>query len=97
MPRGAAIVNAARGGHLVEEDLIPALDSGRLSGATLDVFRQEPLPEDHAFWDHPRIVLTPHAAASTIPETAALAVAENIARLEAGQVPRNVVDWERGY
>ena len=97
MPRGAAIINAARGGHLVEEDLIPALDSGQLSGATLDVFRQEPLPEDHAFWDHPRIILTPHAAASTIPETAAVAVAENIARFEAGQPLRNVVDWEQGY
>ena len=97
LPRGAAIVNVARGGHLVEDDLIPALDSGHLSGATLDVFHTEPLPPEHAFWTHPKIVLTPHAAAATLPETAALAVAENIARCEAGEPLRGAVDWERGY
>ena len=97
LPRGAAIVNVARGGHLVEDDLIPALDSGHLSGATLDVFHTEPLPPEHAFWTHPKIVLTPHAAAATLPETAALAVAENIARCEAGEPLRGAVDWDRGY
>ena len=97
LPRGAAIVNVARGGHLVEDDLIPALDSGRLSGATLDVFHTEPLPPEHAFWTHPKIALTPHAAAATLPETAALAVAENIARCEAGEPLRGAVDWDRGY
>src|SRR6185312_4244642 len=65
LPRGAGIVNAGRGGHLVEEDLIPALDSGQLSGAVLDVFREEPLPPDHRFWRHPRIIVTPHIAAET--------------------------------
>ena len=59
LPKGAHLINAARGGHLVEDDLIPALDSGRLAHATLDVFRTEPLPGDHPFWDHPRITVTP--------------------------------------
>ena len=97
MPRGAALVNVARGGHLVEDALIAALDSGHLSGATLDVFHSEPLPREHPFWAHPKIVLTPHAAAATLPETAALAVAENIARCEAGEPLRGAVDWDRGY
>lgn len=97
MPRGATIINVARGGHLVEADLIPALDSGQLAGATLDVFRSEPLPSDHPFWNHPRIVLTPHAAAVTIPETASRAVIDNIERFEAGQPLLNVVDWDQGY
>lgn len=97
MPRGAALVNVARGGHLVEDALIAALDSGHLSGATLDVFHSEPLPPEHPFWAHPKIVLTPHAAAATLPETAALAVAENIARCEAGEPLRGAVDWDRGY
>ena len=97
MPRGAALVNVARGGHLVEDALIAALDSGHLCGATLDVFHSEPLPPEHPFWTHPKIVLTPHAAAATLPETAALAVAENIARCEAGEPLRGAVDWDRGY
>src|SRR6267378_1485652 len=63
LPRGAALVNAARGAHLVEEDLLAALASGQLSGAVLDVFRDEPLPAGHPFWHHPRIVVTPHVAA----------------------------------
>ena len=97
MPRGAALVNVARGGHLVEDALIAALDSGHLCGATLDVFHSEPLPAEHPFWTHPKIVLTPHAAAATLPETAARAVAENIARCEAGEPLRGAVDWDRGY
>src|SRR4029079_17553616 len=65
LPRGAGLVNAGRGGHLVETDLIAALDSGQLSGAVLDVFREEPLPKGHPFWSHPRIIVTPHIAAET--------------------------------
>ena len=60
LPQGAGLVNAGRGGHLVEADLITALDNGQLSGAVLDVFREEPLPPGHAFWNHPRIIVTPH-------------------------------------
>jgi glyoxylate/hydroxypyruvate reductase A len=97
MPRGAAIVNCARGGHLVEEDLIPALDSGQLSAAILDVFREEPLPQAHPFWHHKRIIVTPHVAAATHAPTAAPAVAENLRRLAAGEPLLNRVDRRRGY
>jgi glyoxylate/hydroxypyruvate reductase len=97
LPRGAAVVNAGRGGHLVEEDLIPALDSGQLSGAVLDVFRQEPLPPKHPFWCHPRIVVTPHIAAETHPPTAAPIIRDAIRRFEAGQPVPNLVDPARGY
>jgi glyoxylate/hydroxypyruvate reductase A len=97
LPRGAGIVNAGRGGHLVEDDLIPALDSGQLSGAVLDVFREEPLPPAHRFWLHPRIIVTPHIAAETHPPTAAAIIGEAIRRFEAGQPIANIVDLQRGY
>jgi glyoxylate/hydroxypyruvate reductase A len=97
LPRGAGIVNAGRGGHLVEQDLIPALDSGQLSGAALDVFREEPLPRDHPFWRHPRIFVTPHVAAETHPPTAAPIISEAIRRFEAGLPVPNIVDLTRGY
>jgi glyoxylate/hydroxypyruvate reductase len=97
LPRGAGLVNAGRGGHLVEEDLIPALDRGQLSGAVLDVFREEPLPPSHPFWRHPRIILTPHVAAETHPPTAAPIIAEAIRQYEAGLPVANQVDLARGY
>ena len=97
LPRGAGIVNAGRGGHLVENDLISALDSGRLSGAVLDVFREEPLPRAHPFWRHPRIIVTPHVAAETHPPTAAPIIGEAIRRFEAGLPVANIVDLNRGY
>src|SRR5580704_10722250 len=97
LPRGAGLVNAGRGGHLVEADLIPALDAGQLSGAVLDVFREEPLPSEHPFWRHPRIVVTPHIAAETHPPTAAKIIGEAIGRFEAGLPVANLVDWARGY
>ena len=97
MPRGAAFVNAGRGGHLVEEDLIPALDSGQLSGAVLDVFRQEPLPPEHPFWRHPRIIVTPHIAAETHPPSAAPIIRDAIRRFEAGLPVPNLIDPARGY
>lgn len=97
MPRGAAIVNAGRGGHLVEADLLAALDSGQLSGAVLDVFRDEPLPPAHPFWTHPRILVTPHIAAETHPPTAAPIIAEAIRRFEAGLPLANLIDPTRGY
>jgi glyoxylate/hydroxypyruvate reductase A len=97
LPHGAGLVNAGRGGHLVEADLIPALDSGQLSGAVLDVFRDEPLPSEHPFWQHPRIIVTPHIAAETHPPTAAKIIGEAIRRFEAGQPVTNLVDWARGY
>ena len=97
LPRGAGIVNAGRGGHLVEEDLIPALDSGQLSGAVLDVFREEPLLPGHPFWHHPRIIVTPHVAAETHPPTAAAVIRDAIRCFEAGLPVPNRVDPVRGY
>jgi glyoxylate/hydroxypyruvate reductase len=97
LPKGAALINAARGGHLVEEDLLAALGSGHLSAAALDVFRDEPLPADHPFWHHPRIVVTPHIAAATHPPTAAPIILDNIRRFEAGVPLLNQVDPARGY
>lgn len=85
LPRGAAIVNCARGRHLVEEDLLDALASGQLSAAVLDVFAEEPLPPDHPFWSHPQIAVTPHVAAVTHAPTAAPVVAENLRRLAQGK------------
>jgi len=97
MPKGAAIVNAARGAHLVEADLLAALESGQLSAAVLDVFREEPLPPEHPFWTHPRIVVTPHVAAATHAPTAAPGVADNLKRLAEGRPLRNLVEPERRY
>jgi len=97
LPKGAALVNCARGGHLVEDDLLAALESGQISAAALDVFNEEPLPPDHPFWVHPRVVVTPHVAAFSVPATAIESVAANIRRMAAGEAPLYVVDFERGY
>ena len=97
MPKGSAIVNAARGRHLVEADLLSALESGQLSAAVLDVFDQEPLPAEHPFWNHEKIIVTPHAAAATHAPTAAAGVAENLRRLGDGRPLINLVDLARGY
>ena len=97
MKRGAYVINAARGGHVVEEDLIAAIDEGRLSGAALDVQRAEPMPDDHPLWYHPRIVIFPHMAAVTLAQGCAPQIAENYRRMKAGKPFINVVDLERGY
>jgi glyoxylate/hydroxypyruvate reductase A len=97
LPRGASLINAARGGHVVEPDLLAALDSGHISWATLDVFRTEPLPSDSPFWHHPKVTVTPHAAAVTDPRACVAQVAENIGRIERGEAPLNQVDLSRGY
>lgn len=97
LPKGAYLINAARGGHLVEPDLLAALGSGQIAGATLDVFSQEPLPGDHPFWRDPRITITPHVASDTHARTAAKSLAASIRRIEAGESPDHVVDFERGY
>lgn len=97
LPRGAAIVNAGRGRHLVEADLLAALDRGQLSAAVLDVFRDEPLPPAHPFWRHPRIVMTPHVAADTHPPTAAPIIAAAIADFEAGRPLAHLIDPQLGY
>ena len=97
LPKGACLVNAARGGHLVEEDLLELLGTGQIAEATLDVFREEPLPAGHPFWDHPRITVTPHEAAITPAESAAATIAENIRKIERGEPPSPVVDFSKGY
>ena len=97
LPQGAYVINAARGGHLVEEDLLAALDSGHIAGATLDVFRQEPLPPGHPFWTHPRVTVTPHNASDPHPRWVAGAIADNLRRALAGEELLNSVDAARGY
>ena len=97
MPAGAALVNLARGGHVVEADLLAALDGGHLRHAVLDVFAQEPLPAAHAFWHHPRITVLPHVAAATDPRSAAAVVAANLQALVDGRPLAHLVDRARGY
>ena len=97
LPKGAFVINGARGGHVVDADLLAALDSGHVAGAALDVFEPEPLPPGHAYWAHPRVVMTPHAASITIPESAAPQVVENIRRARAGESLLNLVDFTAGY
>ena len=97
LPRGAALINMGRGGHMVEEDLLEALGSGQLSGAVLDVLQEEPAAPDHPFWEHPQIVLTPHIAAMTQPESAFRVLLENIRRHQRGEKMVGEVDRLRGY
>ena len=97
MPKGAAVINVARGQHLIEEDLIAALDSGHLSAAVLDVFQTEPLPEDSPIWRHPKITATPHIAGIPDPGAALAYVEDSIRRAETGEPLINVIDLDRGY
>ncbi|MDM0114867.1 glyoxylate/hydroxypyruvate reductase A [Variovorax sp. J22R133] len=94
---GGYLINVARGGHLVEEDLIPLLDSGHLAGATLDVFQVEPLAEEHPFWRHPRVTVTPHGSARTVREETVAQIAAKIGAMERGEPVAGVVDARRGY
>ncbi|AHG18364.1 bifunctional glyoxylate/hydroxypyruvate reductase A [Chania multitudinisentens RB-25] len=94
---GAYLLNLARGAHLVENDLLQALEQGQMAAATLDVFANEPLPPTHPLWRHPRVTITPHIAAITLPEQAMDQIAANIVALETGQSPTGVVDIQRGY
>jgi glyoxylate/hydroxypyruvate reductase A len=97
LPRGAYFINMARGGHVVDEALLAALDSGQLSGAVLDVFNQEPLPAGHPYWTHPKVHVTPHIAGATNPRTASPGIIENIKRLREGRELINRVDPKTGY
>jgi glyoxylate/hydroxypyruvate reductase len=97
MPRGAAIVNLARGAHVVDAELLTALDSGQLLRAVLDVFDQEPLPTDHAFWRHPKIAVLPHVAALTDARSAAQVVAANLRALVQNAPLQHLVDRGAGY
>lgn len=97
LPRGAYLVNVARGEHLVDADLLALLDAGHLAGATLDVFRTEPLPAAHAFWRHPAITVTPHVSAQTLREESIAQIAGKILALERGEAVAGIVVPARGY
>jgi glyoxylate/hydroxypyruvate reductase len=97
LPRGASLVNLARGAHVIDTDLLAALDRGHLHRAVLDVFHSEPLPAAHAFWHHPRVTVLPHVAALTDERSAAIVVAANLQALGDGQPLAHLVDRERGY
>lgn len=94
---GAHVVNIARGAHLVDADLIALLDAGKLGGATLDVFTDEPLPADHPFWTHPAVTVTPHISGVTRLAESVRQVAHKIRLLERGEPVSGLVDWKRGY
>ena len=97
LPRGAFLVNAGRGGHLVDADVVAALESGQLGGALLDVFHEEPLPKDHAYWTHPNVMVTPHIAATTPIKDACAQIVAKIAAMERGAVVSGIVDPKVGY
>ncbi len=95
--RGGYVINVARGAHLVDEDLLTLLNNGHLAGATLDVFRAEPLPAEHPFWRHPKIRLTPHTSARTLRDQSIAQIAGKIRSIEEGQPIVGIVDRVRGY
>jgi glyoxylate/hydroxypyruvate reductase len=97
LANGAYLINVARGAHLVERDLLEALRSGRIAAATLDVFREEPLPADHPFWREPRITITPHSSALTLRAESIVQIAQKIVALTRGETISGIVDRARGY
>lgn len=97
LPKGAFVINCARGQHIKDVDLLNALDDGHLSGAMLDVFHHEPLERNHPFWSHPRVFVTPHEAARSLPEESVAQVLDNIKRVERGTEPKGIVERSRGY
>ncbi|MAD28311.1 MAG: glyoxylate/hydroxypyruvate reductase A [Woeseiaceae bacterium] len=97
LPSGAGLINVGRGGHLVEQDLLDSLDEGHLSAAVLDVMAQEPALSDHPFWQHPRIIMTPHIASITNPDSAAQVVIDNLVRHKKGQPMIGEVERVKGY
>ena len=94
---GAYLINIARGRHVVDEDLLSLLDSGHIAGATLDVFRTEPLPADHLYWRHPRVTVTPHIAGRTMLQDTVQQIVAKIKALQKGEPIEGVVDRARGY
>jgi glyoxylate/hydroxypyruvate reductase A len=97
LPQGAYLINVARGAHVAEPDVLTLIRSGHIAGATLDVFRNEPLPGPHPFWDEPRITITPHISALTLPYESGLQIAGKIEALQRGEAVADVVDRTRGY
>ncbi|MGU3576107.1 2-hydroxyacid dehydrogenase [Brucellaceae bacterium C25G] len=97
LPSGCFFINASRGAVVDENALLKALKQGHIAGATLDAFCVEPLPDDHPFWEMDNVLITPHLASITVPETAALDVAENIRRINRGEMPKHQISFAKGY
>ena len=97
LPRGSYVINAARGPHIVDDDLIEMIDNGHIAAAALDVFHTEPLPADHPFWGHKRVFITPHIAALTRPDTGTQSLIRSIEMLDKGQMPDGFVKRDRAY
>jgi glyoxylate/hydroxypyruvate reductase A len=97
LPQNAYVINVARGPHLVEEDLLEMIRKGHLAGAALDVFRKEPLPTDHPFWNNDKIRITPHIASVTLPKTVVPQILDNYRRMKEGKKLENVVSREKEY
>ena len=97
MKSGAYLINCARGAHVVDADLIAALDNGHLKGATLDVFRQEPLPQDHAFWEYEKIILTPHISSPSAAASCVEILSAQVKAIRDGQPLPHEVNRKVGY
>ncbi|UWX56547.1 hypothetical protein NYZ99_10380 [Maribacter litopenaei] len=97
LPKNAYVINVAGGGHLVDNDLLEALENDHLSGACLDVYHQEPLPKEHPFWEHPKIFMTPHYASVSDTNSVVPRILENYERLRKGQELINMVNRNKGY
>jgi glyoxylate/hydroxypyruvate reductase A len=97
LPKGAYVINAARGGHLIDSDLIEYIDKGHISGATLDVFHQEPLPKSHPFWSHEKINITPHYASVSDTDSVVPQILDNYRRMQEGKPLLNLVSERKGY
>ncbi len=97
LPQATSLINVARGDHLQEQDLLTALGSGQLNSAILDVFSTEPLPEDHPFWQHPDIFITPHISSVSDPLAVIPQVVENYQHSRQNEPLINQVDRDRGY
>ncbi|MDP6109642.1 MAG: NAD(P)-dependent oxidoreductase, partial [Rhodospirillales bacterium] len=97
LPKGAYVINAGRGPQIDEPDLLAALDSGHIAGAALDVFCEEPLPDDSPMWEHPKVLVTPHIAILSSAKSAARKIAENIRRIRRSETPEDLVDMVAGY
>jgi glyoxylate/hydroxypyruvate reductase len=97
LPRGAFLISAGRGGHMVDADVLAALDEGQLAGALLDVFHEEPLPKESPFWSHPNVLVTPHVSATTPLQNACEQIVQKIEALERGEAVSGIVDPQRAY
>jgi glyoxylate/hydroxypyruvate reductase A len=97
LPKGAYVINVGRGALIVDVDLLALLDAGHIAGATLDVFNEEPLPPEHPYWRHPRVVVTPHISGATLVDESVAQVADKLRRLERGESVSGMVDRARGY